>query len=61
MKKLLIQYKNICVYAALLGISYLTGIFLAIVCGYCVTGIEVLIPCLMMLAGPGYPNATLVL
>ncbi len=57
MKKLLIQYKSICVYAALLGISYLTGLSLAIVCGYGITGIEVIIPCLMIFAGIVYQRA----
>lgn len=57
MKKLLIQYKNICVYAALLGMSYLTGLSLAIVCGYGITGIEVIIPCLMIFAGIVYQRA----
>lgn len=60
MKKLLIQYKSICVYAALLGISYLTGLSLAIVCGYGITGIEVIIPCLMIFAGIVYHKAMLV-
>lgn len=48
MKKEIERYKNIFYIGALAGVSYLTGLSLALVSGYGITGIEWLIPCLML-------------
>lgn len=57
MKHFLKRNKNIVYAGTLAGLSYLTGLSLAIVSGYGVTGIELLIPCLMIFAGIVYHKA----
>lgn len=57
MKKIIDRYKNIFQIGILAGVSYLTGLSLALVSGYGVTGIEWIIPCLMLFAGIIYNKA----
>ena len=54
MKKFLIQNKNAVKNIIILGLSYMTGLALAMTHEYGVTGIEVLLPCLMVLAAVVY-------
>lgn len=61
MKKLIGRYQNIFQIGILVGLAYLTGLSLAIVSGYGITGIEWLIPCLMLLAGVVYYKSAVVL
>ena len=57
MKKLLKQYKKQISTLCLLGLSYLTGLALAMVSGYRITMIEWMVPCLMAFAGVVYYKA----
>lgn len=61
MKKIIERYKNIFQIGILAGVSYGTGMSLALVSGYGITGIEWMIPCLMLLAGVIYYKAAEVL
>ena len=61
MKKTIKRYQNIIQIVLLAGLSYLTGISLAMVSGYGITGIEWLIPCLILFAGVVYYKAATVL
>lgn len=61
MKKTIERYQNIIQITLLAGLSYLTGISLAMVSGYGITGIEWIIPCLMLFAGVVYYKASEVL
>ena len=54
MKSWLSKNKKIVKNIVILGLAYATGLALAIVHGYGVTGIEVLVPCLMVLAAVVY-------
>ena len=54
MKLFFKKYNVVIKYMIILAISYMTGISLALVSGYGVTGIETMIPCLMLLAGVVY-------
>jgi len=57
MKKEITRYKKISYIGVLVGLSYLTGLSLALISGYGVTGIEWIIPCLMLFAGSVYDKA----
>ena len=61
MKKRIERYQNIIQITLLAGLSYLTGISLAMVSGYGITGIEWMIPCLILFAGVIYYKAAAVL
>lgn len=61
MKKRIEGYQNIIQITLLAGLSYLTGISLAMVSGYGITGIEWMIPCLILFAGVIYYKAAVVL
>lgn len=54
MKKIILQNKNVVKNIVLLGLSYLTGLALAMTHEYRVTEIEVLLPCLMALSAVVY-------
>ncbi len=60
MKKIIERYQNIFLMGILAGVSYGTGLSLALVSGYGITGIEWIIPCLMLLAGVIYYKAAVV-
>ncbi len=60
MKKIIERYQNIFQIGILAGVSYGTGLSLALVSGYGITGIEWIIPCLMLLAGVIYYKAAVV-
>lgn len=57
MKKRIERYQNILQIGILAGLSYLTGISLAMVSGYGITGIEWMIPCLVLFSGVVYHQA----
>ena len=57
MKSLLYKNKEIVKNIVVLGLAYATGLALAMVHGYSITGIEVLVPCLMALAAVVYFKA----
>lgn len=52
------RYKNIFGGLLLAGLSYLTGLSLGMVSGYGITGIEWMIPCMILLAGVVYYKTT---
>lgn len=54
MKKIVLENKNVVKNIVLLGLSYLTGLALAMIHEYRVTEIEVLLPCLMALSAVVY-------
>ena len=54
MKSLLCKNKEIVKNIVVLGLAYVTGLALAMVHGYGITGIEVIVPCLMALAAVVY-------
>ena len=49
MKSWLCKNKSIVKNIVILGLAYVTGLALAMVHGYRITGIEVIVPCLMAL------------
>ena len=57
MKNFLTQNRNMIKNIVILGLAYLTGLSLAIVYDYGITGIEVIVPCLMALAAVVYYKA----
>ena len=57
MKNFLAQNRNMIKNIVILGLAYLTGLSLAIVYDYGITGIEVIVPCLMTLAAVVYYKA----
>jgi len=57
MKNFLAQNRNMIKNIVILGLAYLTGLSLAIVYDYGITGIEVIVPCLMALAAVVYYKA----
>lgn len=57
MKNFLAQNRNMIKNIVILGLAYLTGLSLAIVYDYRITGIEVIVPCLMTLAAVVYYKA----
>ena len=57
MKKIIERYQTIFQIVILVGLAYLTGLSLAMVSSYGITGIEWLIPCLMLFAGVVYYKA----
>lgn len=54
MKSLFLKNRVIVRNVCILGLAYVTGLALAMVHGYGITGIEVIVPCLMALAGVVY-------
>ena len=57
MKSWLCKNKSIVKNIVILGLAYVTGLALAMVHGYRITGIEVIVPCLMALAAVVYFKA----
>lgn len=57
MRNFLLENKKIVKNVVILGLAYLTGIALAMVHDYGITGIEIIVPCLMVLAGIVYHKA----
>lgn len=60
MKSWLCKNKSIVKNIVILGLAYVTGLALAMVHGYRITGIEVIVPCLMALAAVVYFKAAFV-
>ncbi len=61
MKKRIERYQNLIQIGIGAGLSYLTGISLAMISGYGITGIEWMIPCLILFSGVVYTKAANVL